>query len=646
MSWIALTDLRGGRNGVDNAVDPRFPMNQGVECYNVDFEAHAPLGRKRGGSSQLSLAGGTAPAGSINSLFTHVPSGDETARELWLIDGNVVWKRLAGGTNWATVTASDALTDAAADGCVAITFNGKLFLFYTSAVDRSHVWDGTVHRRNSISTPGVPTVANTGGGAYPAVLRYYRTRFLELSGALVIRRSEPSTSVSFTPSGAGTAARVTRAAAASESETHWEIEASTDNVNFYRLSQIVIGTTTYDDSALVATYVNNTLSDVLGFYTAFYSFRFALTDGNRMILAGAPTDPSGVYYTPVLGSANKGDDERLEITATNSPFIRLNTKDGGAITGLGGPIDGIIYAFKYRQIWRGTPTGVVSAPYTWRCISRIVGSVNHKSIVLGEDGQGRSAVYFLSYQGPYRLGYDGLQYLGRDIEDVWRGFGSFTTGVNLAANGIIGHGVYHADKQRVEWCLSTGASNTPVVRLVLYVRQANRVDEFGVRGGWVYHTLDVAARQSVMFSNTVGATMSRDLKPYLARSDATVVKTDIDATLNDSGTSFQAYVKTRSIVPAEQLGRNFAVRESILIAQPLAGLTLTQTLDRDYGLELQTSTVLLTAEATENHVIRKFDGSSNSDMGVVQVQIGDAAAQDGQWHLDALLIPVEAERQK
>lgn len=656
---IIIADLRGGRNGVDNPIDPAFPNIQCCEALNIDFDEHAPCGRKRGGTRSLSLSGGTAPSGSIHSLIRHVPAGDETAAEFWLVDstGTPLFKRLAGGTNWANVTPADNLVTPGADGVVGVSFNGKLHLFYDSAVDRSHLWDGTTFRRTSFVDPTTgPTVANTGAGAYPAVLRYYRIRWIEVAGGLLIRRSEPSDSVSFTPSGVGLAARVTRPTAPGEGETHWEMEWSSNDLTWYqytsfeRNSHVVIATTFVDDNDDVATNSARGLADPLGYHTPFPSFKFGIVDGSRLVLGGSHEGGKGsrVYHTPVLGSQNKGNDERLADIDTRKPYTDLNEKDGGQLTGLGGPLDkGFIFAFKYRQVWMGSPTGDVDTPYLWRNLTRAVGAVNHKSIVMGEDDRGRACIYFWSHKGPYRIGSDGLQYMGRDIEDIIFGFGTFTSGVNLAATGTVSHGVYHVDKSRVEFYISTGSDNSPKVRLCCYVKQAARLDKYGVRGGWVYHTLDVAARCSCLFSNTVAASMSADLKPYIGRTDTIVGKTDDDTDTDDIDVDFQAYIRTKSLVPASGLGRQYGIKEPSVIMEPLNNVTLQFALRYDFGKGTATRALSLTPSSEESaadHIIRKVDGSAQSDFGIVQIQIGDAAAQDGQWHLDAIIVPTYEER--
>ena len=166
--------------------------------------------------------------------------------------------------------------------------------------------------------------------------------------------------------------------------------------------------------------------------------KFLLTDDNRLLVGGTWHEPNDrVYFTPVLGSLDQGDDERYVDTATQKNWVSLTTKNGGRITGMGGPVqNGLIYVFKYRQIWRLSPTGEVTAPYLVRKVSNTVGCIRHRTIIMGEDATGNAALYFLSHRGPFRISVDGIEYLGRDIEDRWYGRNGLPA-VNLAASAAL-----------------------------------------------------------------------------------------------------------------------------------------------------------------------------------------------------------------
>jgi hypothetical protein len=163
------------------------------------------------------------------------------------------------------------------------------------------------------------------------------------------------------------------------------------------------------------------------------------------------------------------------------------------------------------------------------------------------------------------------------------------------------------------------------VKVVFDVLLGRVVEADRVRRGWYKHTgSQAAARCSVMMSNTLGATMSSDLKPYIGRSTGTAIwKCDTSAT-DDAGTAFQAYIKTKPVKVAV-LGQNVGVGPTHLLAKA-SSATITQTIDRDYGLETRTSTVSLAAAASETRVLRKFEASAAAGAGTVQFQWGDGSA--------------------
>src|SRR5262249_36232286 len=154
------------------------------------------LGRKRGGTASVTDTGGTAFSSGMYEIGSHIPGNDETARELWGTDGTGRVKRMAGGTWFAEVT-PDAAISGSFSHVVGCSLNGKRFLAYDSAVDRLHVWDpglGSPRVRRVGMSPGssAPTVANTGAGAYPATIRYYRVRFYLMTTPGIQSYSEPS----------------------------------------------------------------------------------------------------------------------------------------------------------------------------------------------------------------------------------------------------------------------------------------------------------------------------------------------------------------------------------------------------------------------------------------------------------------------
>lgn len=664
MPTLTIADLRGGRNGIDSPLDPTFPLTQGVEMQNLEL-SDAPCSAKRGGSTRQ-LTDVTPPEADITvnlgitACCRWVPSGDEALAELWIIFGNGAVKRYAAG-GWHVVAFDDAIFLNSAANIVFVPLNGKLFILYKSGVNRCHCYDPNlavpVVRRVGIN-PGTvaPTVANTGAGAYAAVLRYYRVRFIQLDNAtstVLIRRSEPTPSVSFTPSGGGTASRVTIPAVPGEHETHWELEASSDNVNWIVLygfgvssvgSAIAIATTTQDDSSAVSAYATRPVSDLAGTYTLFPSAKYGTSDGNRLILAGSydtVSEPkeSRIWLSAVLGT-DKGDDERWVNTSTQKNRIDLSEKNGGAITGLSPTINGVFWAGKYRRITRLTPTEDLFKPYLSREVTSRIGFLNHQSIVECEDAAGSPALAFLSFQGLHRISNAGLEYCGRDIEDIWRGLFTYAAAgkINLEASIIASFGSYYADKRQLWLWIATGANSSPNVRIRWDVRQATRKDKYGVRGGFVIDTGDVAAYCACQFANTLGATVSKDLKPYTGRSDTLLYKHDT-TDLTDNGTAFQALGRTRCLTLTSDLERFEAANQPIVVGLAQASSLITVKVISDFSLTAAEADILLDPQESESRVIRRVDGVNLGDVSAVQLQFGDTAAMASRWAIDAIVMP-------
>lgn len=263
------------------------------------------------------------------------------------------------------------------------------------------------------------TVANTGSGTYAATLRYYRARWVERIAGVVVRRGEPSLEVSLTPSGTGAAARVTRPDndPGDAGITHWELEASTDNANWYLLTTVRADTATYDDSAATSTYSGGTLSEAIGEFEAPPRTRAVGVDRDRVIFAGGITENlSRVWFTPVLGTTDVADEERVP----PDNYFDLEAHDDDHITAVIGPIANAMLVFKRRSFFRLVRTGSVSAPYDVAKVSEGLGVEDMRDVCLGP-GVGRTeAVYFVNGQGAWR--YDpgvGLERLNNDLEPTW-----------------------------------------------------------------------------------------------------------------------------------------------------------------------------------------------------------------------------------
>lgn len=649
---ITLAKFRG-RGGPDLSMD--LPDDIAREALNIEWY-NSSLGSKREGVA--AVAHGAVFAGNrLSTLKTFVPGSSNNAIELWGVDNAATPNlgRMAAATTFAAITPADNIETRPQDTRM-VGFNGKLFMAYNSTVDRLHCWDPNtstgVQRRVGMVTPAAPTVANTGAGTYAATLRYYRVRYVEIRSSVVIRRSEPSASTSFTPSGTGTAARVTKPAASSpaEYETHWEIEASTDNVTFWRLSQTAVGTTTYDDSAVVATYPDNTASARVGAYEAPISFRYIAAFNNQLVGLGgweSGAFNSRIYYTPPLGTTGEGDDERIIDTTDQKNFEGINENDGGVGTGFGGPLMGNLLAFKDQQIWKLIPSSNASRPLIPFMTHSGAGAVRQEAIVNGFDEEGNECVYFLDRKlGPCRIGRRGFEWIGEDVEDLWLTF-------NQPAANVTCWGMRYPEKGQIRFWVARASSDDPDTILVFHERLGGwTTDPQGRRvfsGGWALWNTPATglprARCGVLFARTPGATMSLDQRPYYGDSGANDILWRSDnGQDDDAGVTFQGLLTTKDYVLAD--GRKVRTGDPMLVAEAASGVTITSTIIEDFGLNqsgggtARSGTALLTATGSESFVIRKLEGHQSAGAAIHRYTLGDAAAASNGWNLARFIVPI------
>lgn len=648
---LLIDDLGDGMNTIDPMVSPKFPMTQAVSLTNM-VHLEGGLGRRRNGCTSL-LPGdtGTVPFNAITAIVRD--NQNEQAPIMWTADFAQTVRYVDPATRvWTTPAIPAAPTVASLPEFNGVSFNGKVFFGYrhTGAVDRLACYDPLLAkiRYVGISAPAAaPTVANTGIGAYAATIRYYRQRYLQKNGSTVVRMGEPSASVSFTPSGAGTAARITKAATINEDETHWMIEASPDNQSFYELVTVAVATTTYDDSAAVSTYANGTLAKIAGTCTVPPNAKYVITDGSRILFANWAEQGLGsrVGWTSAYASQNIGDDERMFVTNTLRPYQDLNPKNGGDITGFE-QIDGVVYVFKAKQIWRGTPTEDLSKPYIWRRITNKIGCVFSKSLTQGEDAAGNPALYFLSHRGPYRLSANGLEYLGRDLEGrLLRADGSpnFNTGAT-----VISHSTYYDDTaQWWLWVCSGSAGHSPATfpdtLFVLQVKRATRKDTYGVRGGWVEFTGDIA----LTLCSALGPRSGYNGRPWLSIGSsyaglAALYYADAEGVSTDGGTVFSAGAVTRSLIP---LGRRVHLGTPLVQGRVVSGSAITLTLstvrDRDLISGIQTGQFSLSVLTG----LTPCQGVTLRDAGVVQLILSDGGGTVDlttiqPWVMESVYVPL------
>jgi hypothetical protein len=634
---LVYTNLRGRDGSTTSPI--AIPAYKAKEMRNVDLDG-AAFARRRGGAEDEDITSANL-TGVVSTAIRHVPGADDTAAELWLNDdaATPVVARNAAGT-WSNPTLKDAIATRPQD-VIGVPFNGKLFLFYDSTQDRGQVWDPTTGsvRRIGLATPAAPTAANTGAGSYAATARYYRVIYTEQRSSVTVRRSLASDVLAFTPSGSGTHARVTKPAAISEGETHWELYGGAATTGpFYLITTTVVGTTTYDHNGLVSDLSDGELMPEQGENTPVHSAKYAIADDNRLLMAGAwetGHSQNEVWFTPVLGTTSSAffDEERLP----TDNKLAFNERDSGYITGFGGPLGSVILVFKNNATWRIYPTNVEADPYRRKVISATVGCINHKTVVAAEDESGTPTVYWLSQFGPYRFNLKAdLNKLVWDVEDIW-------ATVNLAASTVVGHGISHPDKHQIWWWVATDGANEPNLKIVFDTKLGRIVDlDAGlVRDGWFVHDGDSAnARCSVMFSNTIGATMSRDKKPYIGQHEAAATFWRCDTTDgSDAGNVYHAYVD----LPEKHFGElhHKCGLNSPLVLGSTGMHTIAVTQTRDYGLEARTGTTDMEAVTTETRTIRTVEGVGTGDAFAVALRVGDEAAVDATWTIDAIVQPYE-----
>lgn len=640
---IVIDDCSGGLNGNDSPVGPGFKPNQVTSANNVEW-FRTRVARKRRGSANVSMTG-SSMADYVWALARHVPGTTEADAELWALDQNQAIYRLDNSATWTTPATIVDLptTTAEEEAFTSASLNGLFFMAYKAATGstRLHVYDSTadtIRRTGVYQGTTAPTVADTGAGTYAATLRYYRVRFASNATGSSYRVSEPTPSVSFTPSGAGTAARITRPTTPSDEQiVSWIAEGSSDNVTFYVISGasgIAIATTTFDDSVAPANYAANyALSAATGTYTLQKPYRFIAADNNRLLGFGSytSTDPqSRIEFSAIVGSSGLGDAERVD--TTNLYYYDLDDKDSGVPTALVGPLWGNFYPFKSRQMWELSPTGSVTNPYRLTPIAKTIGCVDAHAAVIGEDDSSNPCLYFMSARGLYRYGVDGLKYMSTGIDNFI--IGPDNT-MNLAATINVCHMVYHSDKRQL-WVWI--AVDTEVAPTHLYVLNVET-------GGWAKYDGDVVngARCSVMFARSIGATMGRTMTPYIGSllTQNVVVRLDeVGATQDAGSTNYRATVTTGVFEPGGP-GYNGIAGDPIVTAKSLADTTLTVELIPDFRLGLAKSgTVSLAAEGSETSISRRVDGVSVGNAQFVSVRIGDpAAANTPIWSLDRITIP-------
>lgn len=641
-SDIAIVSLAGGLNDYDSP----FTIANDVctEAENVEF-FFSPLGERRLGCVPIGLPTSITADSNIQAVTwmgRHLPTNTLGDAELWVLaqhltSTNTVLTRRTAST-WNTVSPNDAITVTTGLGhkLNAISLHGKFFIAHKSAFDQLHVWDGTTFRKTSLAASAAPTAGDTGGAGALAGIRYYRVRYVVVSGATVQLRGEPSPVLTFPPSGGNASITITKPATISQGETHWELEASTDNANFYRIARTIVATTTVVDTATFATgYSTGTLSESLTSYTQLPSAKFLTTDADRLIMAGSwenPTYASRVWWTPVFGSTGVGNDERLDMTV--NPYLDLDGYAGGEITGISKSVNGYLFVFKWSHIYKLSRSGTRFSAYTATPVTTARGALPG-SLVEAVDKAGHPAQYFLDPKiGPMRLGAQGLEWCGADIRSTW-------SRVNLTAT-TPAHGVFYQSKNQVHFWVAVDGADYPNFKLVLHCDEMTSGPD-GAHRGWV--TVPVGnriadAHCSLIFSDNVDSTSNRNqaLVPFIGKQQWSVglniikdlvQRCDVGQTDAFSGgdpsTYFYAKLKTKPFTPGTLLNKT-GIMSGAIAVKAVSGATneLNINIIRDFGLETVSRTVnFIPSPNNESIVIRGLDNLSIAEATTVQLELGD-----------------------
>lgn len=616
---------------------------------NIEF-VRSTLGERRLGCEDIEMSAFFSGYDAVVWMFRHTPTNDESEAQLFALaqDLTAPYAHKFGYRNasgWTEVTLIDTPDFTVPNGhrMSAVSLHGKLFLAYNSSVSRLHVWDGSSVRRVGLAESAAPVVSNTGSGSY-AGTRYFRVRYTTQVASVTIRRSEPSDATTFNPSGSGSGASVARPALLSEGETHWEVEASLDNANFYRISTQAVGTTSYTDSTAAGTgyATGNTLSEDVGDYTLWPSVRLLSVDEDRLMGAGNWEDEdeeSRINWSPVFNNpTGVGNDERLELDT--EPSLDLDGYEGGALTALSRGNNGYVYAYKRSHTYRLVRQSRRSNAYTQVCLTKAVGALPG-SLVEAIDQAGNPSLYQIDQrQAVYRSGAAGLQWCGRDYTKLWERFNR---------NALVPcHGVYDSVTRQVHFWLALDDEDYPNAKLIAHVNEMRDSDEGARRGFVTVPVGDViaAAHCSVMFSDNVDSSDARtlDMVPYIGIEDATDHILRCGVGTDDNGTAYAARVRSKPYMPGGLL-QHTEVMAATLLCETIAteGAEISVRAVRDFGVETLTRSTDMAepdgAEEDVTDVIKPLDSFSLSEGFAFQFEIGDLEDEftPSEWAVNALV---------
>lgn len=645
-----LDSLRGGLD--DTTPVTRMAKDSCTIANNVEF-FWSTLGERRFGCEALDISGsGLNTYTQIVHLSQWFPQNVVETPEIWAANATpnvaALFRYRDVSNVWQTPSVVDAI-DPTAPGIYEITSQagpsslatkGKLFISYPNSVaqDRMHVWDpngaSPQLRRAGLPEPSPPTVANESAGTINGLKRYYRIRLAQENGvgSAITLLSEPSTSVSITPSGTGAGIRVTRPALPSgEATTHWVVEGSFNDADYYVLATVAAATTTYDDTQTnpISFSDAGVLSDAIGSYLLPKNSKYIGVDGDRLVMGGHWTDvslQSTVSWTPVFTDPGQGNDERVPIVTTGGEPIKsslsLDNYSGGGITGMSTAIAGSWYVFKWSRIYKLSRTNRVSVAYQSMTMSTVRGAIPG-SIFAGVDENGSPAIFFLDpLEGPSMISAAGLRTI-IGIRRTWNR-------VNVNATNIVARGCYYPYKRQAHWWVATENADSPDYKLVLQVSELQDVGGGQVARGW--STAD--GRISEIFCVTtiteeieINGVINIRERPFIGLNTPDFIqRCDSEVVVDDAGVAYVAVVQSAPIF-MQGLLTEWGAMATAILGSCNPGTNVKISLIKDFGRETQEITVPLDGPtdgtAVEPYLIGVQDGFVLSECVAIQIQFSD-----------------------
>lgn len=574
------------------------------------------------------------------ALMRHSPSNEVVNDELWAqdrygrLDRRVagVWQ---GGMNQVNMYVGSLAGPSLYYFTNGVSLHGKFFIALDgSLVNRLVVWDGTILRWAGISaSPNGPAAANTAGAGTFASTRYYRVRFTEQLAGVTLRRSEPGPVTTFVPSGANIGATITVPAqggfVSGEGETHWELEASLDNVLFYRISTLPLGTTTFGDTTPALTgYAAFPLSENIGEYAPPTAGRHVAVDDDRLLVGGNtffPNFDSRVSWSELSTVDGVGNDERIPVATRH--FINYDSLNGGRITHLTNGNSGSIYVTKQRRFYKMIRTGNINRAYDSITESEARGCMMRAG-ALGTDDTGVPCFYFVdSNVGVCR-------FASRGIEDLMPQRRDIAVRLNKL-NGVNARLLFYPKPYFVWVWLVLDTATLPNYLCCWNMRT----------NGWTDYTGRMAtAIAATLFPNSVA-----EVRPLIGPTTlGTSYLCEADLGLDDDGLAFRGFIRTKPY-QLGQLYRKFGVMATALLAKCSTGvINVGLGLIRDYGKERKDVIAVIPIAGAEDHCAIPMDNAKISECHFVQFELGDPLSYAGAqllqtWTLDELAVKTRPE---